>query len=276
MGLTADAFANNNPNFANVSFVIVDGGLEITRRAVTLTSATDNKVYDGTPLMNPGVAVSGDGFANGDGALYDVTGSQTEVGTSKNTFSYSLSANTLASNYVITRVEGTLTVTEAPAKPAEPAQPAPAPAEVKTGSLTISKIVTGDLADQTKYFAFTIVLDAAGDYGYTGSASGTISSGGTIQLKHGDSITIAGLPAGTRYSVTESGHAGYRPYASGDTGVIVQDQTSTAAFTNTRSSVPMTGDTSDLGLWLGIMGASFSGMLATVLLGRRRRRSSER
>ena len=88
----------------------VDGKLEVTKRAVTMTSATDSKTYDGTPLTNDTVTVTGDGFAEGEGATYDVTGSQTNVGSSKNTFTYALNEGTLADNYEIKTEEGTLTV----------------------------------------------------------------------------------------------------------------------------------------------------------------------
>ena len=88
--------------------------VEITKRQLTLTSATDTKVYDGTPLTNNTVDVTGDGWANGEGATYDVTGTQTDVGMSDNTFTYSLNAGTLAENYDIEVKAGTLSVTEAP------------------------------------------------------------------------------------------------------------------------------------------------------------------
>lgn len=55
-----------------------------------MTSATDTKVYDGTPLTNDTITVTGDGFIEGEGATYQVTGSQTVAGSSKNTFTYSL------------------------------------------------------------------------------------------------------------------------------------------------------------------------------------------
>jgi len=97
---------------------------KITKRNVTLTSATDSKVYDKTPLTNHNVAVEGDGFVKEEGATYNVTGSQTEKGTSKNTFTYELKSNTKASNYDITKVVGTLTVTAAPA-PKTPEKPKP-------------------------------------------------------------------------------------------------------------------------------------------------------
>ena len=84
---------------------------KITKRSVTLTSATDSKVYDKNPLTNYNVAVGGDGFVKEEGATYNVTGSQTEKGTSKNTFTYTLKKGTLASNYSIEVVYGDLTVT---------------------------------------------------------------------------------------------------------------------------------------------------------------------
>ena len=60
--------------------------VSIAKRSVTLTSATGTKVYDGKALTNNKVTVSGDGWAKGEGATYKVTGSQTQVGKSKNTF----------------------------------------------------------------------------------------------------------------------------------------------------------------------------------------------
>ena len=95
---------------------------KITKRSVTLTSATVSKVYDGSALTNTDIAVSGDGFVEGEGASYEVTGTQTEVGNSANSFEYKLNEKTLASNYNITKVVGTLTITAAPA-PVTPATP---------------------------------------------------------------------------------------------------------------------------------------------------------
>ena len=111
MKLKAEDFTNNNTNFAEVKFVIVDGSLTISPRSVTLTSATASKTYDGKPLTNDTVAVGGDGFATGEGATYKVTGSQTVVGSSENTFTYTLNEGTKADNYNIELKPGTLTVT---------------------------------------------------------------------------------------------------------------------------------------------------------------------
>ena len=110
MELKPSDFNNISHNFASVTFKIVDGTLNISRRDVTLTSATDSKTYDGKPLTNDNVAVGGDGFVEGEGAVYNVTGSQTEAGFSNNTFSYELKDNTKPDNYNITPFEGILTV----------------------------------------------------------------------------------------------------------------------------------------------------------------------
>lgn len=82
----------------------------ISRRLVTLTSASDTKVFDGEPLTNN--TVTAEGFVNGEGATYNVTGTQTKVGSSENNFTYTLNSNTKAGNYEIKRNYGTLTVTE--------------------------------------------------------------------------------------------------------------------------------------------------------------------
>ena len=111
MGLTAANFTNKSANFANVEFVVTDGSLTINKRSVTLTSAPDSKVYDGNALTNDTVTVSGDGFAKDEGAAYDVTGTQTDVGTSDNTFTYTLNKGTKADNYSIELVFGKLEVT---------------------------------------------------------------------------------------------------------------------------------------------------------------------
>ena len=126
---------------------------KITKRSVTLTSATVSKVYDGSALTNTSITVSGDGFVEGEGASYEVTGTQTEVGNSANAFEYKLNEKTLASNYDITKVVGTLTITAAPAPvtPATPSTPSsttsttprtPSAPQVTTPAETVEKETT--------------------------------------------------------------------------------------------------------------------------------------
>ena len=111
MGLTAEQFENINKNFSNVTFEIVeDGSVTVRKRAVTLTSATASKTYDGTVLTNGVVVAGGDGFVMGQGAMYEVTGSQLNAGSSDNAFTYTLKEGTKADNYTIEKVVGKLIV----------------------------------------------------------------------------------------------------------------------------------------------------------------------
>ena len=114
MGLDKGQFSNTSANFSNVTFVVEnDGSLTISPREVVLTSDSAEKSYDGTALTKneqSNVKVSGDGFAKGEGASFDITGSQTDAGSSKNTFTYTLNEGTQSANYEITQFEGDLTV----------------------------------------------------------------------------------------------------------------------------------------------------------------------
>lgn len=116
MGLKAADFANTSNNFTNVEFVVADGQLEITKRPVMLTSADLIKVYDGTPLKNGDTPVkeefgTEDAFPKGEGVTYTFKGSQTNAGSSKNTFTYAWNEGTNKDNYTIYQVEGDLVVT---------------------------------------------------------------------------------------------------------------------------------------------------------------------
>uniref|UniRef100_UPI0026F1EA0B Ig-like domain-containing protein n=1 Tax=Senegalimassilia anaerobia TaxID=1473216 RepID=UPI0026F1EA0B len=91
MNLKPEDFKNNSANFTNVKFQIVDGLLTITKRAVMLTSATPaEKTYDGNPLEDRTVSITSGSLATGDKFVADVTGSQTNAGSSANAFTYKL------------------------------------------------------------------------------------------------------------------------------------------------------------------------------------------
>ena len=114
------SYTGDTTNVGTVKITVLgkgnyDGSTEvsykITKRNVTLTSATDSKVYDKNPLTNHNVTVGGDGFVKEEGATYNVTGSQTSVGESDNEFTYTLKSNTKAKNYNITTHNGKLKVT---------------------------------------------------------------------------------------------------------------------------------------------------------------------
>ena len=94
--------------FANVA--CGKAPLIVTKRPVTVTSATDSKVYDGAALTKHEAMVTAGSLVEGESFGYDFTGAQTAVGTSDNTFTVKAGANTSLDNYEITQVNGTLTV----------------------------------------------------------------------------------------------------------------------------------------------------------------------
>ena len=111
MELTAEYFTNKSKNFSKVTFVVTDGYVKITPRAVTLTSASASKVYDGTALTKPVVTVGGDGFVEGQVKEIKATGSVTNAGSVANTITFTPNKETFKEgNYAITKTEGTLTI----------------------------------------------------------------------------------------------------------------------------------------------------------------------
>ena len=122
------------------------------------------------------------------------------------------------------------------------------------GTLNISKTVTGNLGDQDKYFEFKVTL--TGVEGKTYNTNGYAVSGGsnssnptsikigeetTFYLKHGETISIANLPYGVTYTVTETEVEGYTTTKTGNEGTINTAE-QTAAFENNK------GATIDMGI----------------------------
>ena len=103
--------ANGNDVSSQFAVTLVPGKLEIAKRSVTLTSASESREYNGEALTNDGITVGGDGFVAGEGASYSVTGTITDAGKATNSFTYAANSNTNFDNYTITKEEGTLEVT---------------------------------------------------------------------------------------------------------------------------------------------------------------------
>ena len=74
----------------------------IEKRTVVLTSETDSKPYDGTPLTRPDVTITGDGFVEGEVKDVKAIGSVTDVGPAvTNIISYTTTATFNLNNYSI-------------------------------------------------------------------------------------------------------------------------------------------------------------------------------
>ena len=133
-----------NPNYEEA---IANYILEVTPAALYITTGASTKVYDGTALTNGEVNVSG--LAQGDNIDVVATGSQTQVGSSQNTYSIDWLA-TLEGNYTVTFELGTLTVSAAvaPVVPAGPVDPVTPPTPIDTVVTTLEDIVAPIMGDE--------------------------------------------------------------------------------------------------------------------------------
>ena len=114
---------------------------------------------------------------------------------------------------------------------------------VKKGALTVEKIVQGNRGETDRKFTFTVTLTGESQTGIEANTINdkygdmTFENGvATFTLKHGESITASGLPAGLTYSVeeTDANENGYTTSNSGNTGTIPSGDTAKVYFTNTK------------------------------------------
>ena len=110
---TADTLVIRNTAGKDVTKLLnvkkTDGSITITPATLTVKTESDSKVYDGTALTAAGTI---DGFKNGETATFTVTGSQTEVGSSKNTYTLDFDGTAKQNNYRISESIGSLAVAE--------------------------------------------------------------------------------------------------------------------------------------------------------------------
>ncbi len=97
---------------------IKPGAIKINPAHVYLASDSLAKQYDGTELKNGDTPLKREeGWVEGEGATYSFDASIVNVGTTQNTFTYTLNENTKASNYTIEQpVYGSLEITNRDAK----------------------------------------------------------------------------------------------------------------------------------------------------------------
>lgn len=127
----------------------------------------------------------------------------------------------------------------------------------KNGSLTVKKTVVG--GDSQREFGFTVTLTdgdgepVSGTFGKGENAVEFADGKATFKLKHGGEKTIAGLPVGARYTVTEDAAEGYTTTVDGAAGSkaegTVTEAGATAAFTNTYGTATEGRDVSTAGLF---------------------------
>ncbi|WP_158099075.1 Cna B-type domain-containing protein [Flavonifractor sp. An100] len=114
----------------------------------------------------------------------------------------------------------------------------PVTTDEKEGGLTVTKTVTGS-GDKNKEFHFTVTLN---DKTVNGTYGGMTFTNGVADftLKHNESKTATGLPAGITYTVAEAeaNQDGYTTTASGASGTTPAGGTAKAEFVNDKGTPP--------------------------------------
>lgn len=83
-----DAEGNDVSHMYHIT--VGEATLSFLKRKIKITSSSASKKYDGTPLTKDEYKLKGDGIAEGDTLEVHCYGSRTEVGSSKNVFSYTI------------------------------------------------------------------------------------------------------------------------------------------------------------------------------------------
>lgn len=140
---------------------------------------------------------------------------------------------------------------------------------VPRGNLSVSKTVSGSNPPSKTAFGFTVILSdrtVDGRFGEMTFRSGVAE----FTLRHGETVTATGLPAGVGYLVQEEANEAYTVSSEGAEGLIEPDGTATARFVNRRIVLPpKTGDDSHTELWFMLM--AFSLCCAAFLIGHQKR-----
>ena len=110
-----------------------------------------------------------------------------------------------------------------------------------SGNLSVSKTVTGNGGDTSKYFNFTVTLNNTYINGLYGDMNFT-NGKATFTLKHGEKKTAEEIPEGLTYTVSEAedGKDGYTTTVSNTSGTITSGSTKAATFTNKRLAGSLT------------------------------------
>ena len=109
---TVKAVVEETDNYTGLEATVT---YTVSKRAITITADSASKVYDGTALTNNNVSLTNGTIAYGQSATYSASGSITNVGSTANIPNVEIKSGTtdVTSNYVVTKINGTLTVTMA-------------------------------------------------------------------------------------------------------------------------------------------------------------------
>ena len=157
-----------------------------------------------------------------------------------------------------------------------------------SGTLEISKTVTGNMGDKTKYFEVTVTFAPAegetikSTITYTGGqyTQGTVSNNkATIQIKDGDHVTFSNIPKGATWTVEEADYTGDEegngyeaPVYSQKEGTMSAGGEQACEIKNNKERTPDTGITLETLPYVLVLGIALVGVALMII---RRRRNED-
>lgn len=154
--------------------------------------------------------------------------------------------------------------------------------KVEVGNLYVTKTTSGNAADATKAFTFTVTLTKEGStfngaYGQMNFNQGVA----TFTLKNGEQMPALGIPADTKYTVEESDNSGYTVTINGTnnttaSGTITADTDEIVAFNNYRAgsvTPPNTADHNNSLLFYTVGLLSLAGIIILIGIKAKKARS---
>ena len=156
----------------------------------------------------------------------------------------------------------------------------------ESGTLAVTKTVTGNMGDQSKYFDVTVTFTPANGevinstIKYSGGGKGyqdvaVTNNTATIQVKHGDTVTFTNVPEGVTWNVAETDYTseGYDAATySTQTAAMTAGGAATCTITNNKTTTIDTGINMDSLPYIVIIAAV---AVAAVVFFMKRRTSAE-
>ena len=239
-------FFDKNGNDKTASFTnveIVNGTLTVTPKAVTITTGSASKAYDGKALVNEEASITG--LVEGESVALTATGTITEVGSETNTYSITWD-NAKAANYTVTENLGTLTITANPVKVTLTAGSSEKPydgTELTNGTVTAAGLPEG----------FTVEASTKGSQKDAGESANVINKGYVIKNSAGEDKTanftnvetIDGTLTVTKVTVTITTGSGSKEYDG--TALTVPEASITGLVNNETVTLKATGSQTEVG-----------------------------
>lgn len=152
----------------------------------------------------------------------------------------------------------------------------------ESGALDITKTVSGNMADQTATWEFTVTFTSTNkvmsDISVTGdgtlkdgenaitsiSGDGWTSKEVKVYLVHGQTLELDNIPAGVTYKVVETENANYTLTKNGDSGTIANKAKASATFLNEWNIEIDTGVALDFVPYVLIMALVLAGVALRI------------